>query len=116
MTVEDQRNAFEVRIAQARTTDRGETARRADVALKVVTVTLLWLVSVSLLLGLGVANGNDVFTSSDPAFWLAALVAVLLPFVAAVIATRNGRPWLGGAYVVLTLVMVLPAIGFLGLA
>jgi hypothetical protein len=30
--------------------------------------------------------------------------------VAAVIATRHGYVWLGGAYVVLTLAMVLPAL------
>jgi hypothetical protein len=42
-------------------------------------------------------------------------VAVVLPFVAAVIATKNGYVWLGGAYVVLTLAMVLPALGIAGL-
>jgi hypothetical protein len=39
----------------------------------------------------------------------------VVPFVAAVLATRRGHVWVGGAYVVLTLAMVLPALGIAGL-
>ena len=77
-------------------------------ALRVALVTLFWLVSVSLLVGWGLTvpdrQGNS--TSST----LAALLAVVLPFVAAVIATRNRRFIVGGCYIVLTLAMVLPAL------
>jgi hypothetical protein len=112
------------------TRDRREAAVTVDVALKVILVTLLWLVSVPLLIGweltapaaparpripgltaagLGAApsmTGNG----SGAGYVLAAVLAVLLPFVASVIATRNRRFVAGGAYVVLTLAMVVPAI------
>ena len=84
-----------------------EAARRADVVLKVAAVTLLWLVSVSLLLGWGLTVRGDA-TGTDAA---AAGLGVLLPFVGAVIATRNRMPVLGGVYVVMTLAMVVPAVG-----
>jgi hypothetical protein len=84
-----------------------EAARRADVALRVVAVTLGWLVSVSMLIGWGVANrGRDPGTNAT-----AALLTVLLPFVSAVIATRNRMPVLATCFVVVTLVMVFPALG-----
>ena len=122
MTLEDQR-ALRVTTAPeplphrtqvtVRTTleirqERQEAARRREVTLRVALVTLCWLVSVSLLVGwrLTVPAGHDSTTSS----WLAALLAVLLPFVAAVIATKNRQFILGGCYVVLTLAMVLPAL------
>jgi hypothetical protein len=82
---------------------------RKEVALKVALVTLVWLVSVSLLLGWGLTGPEKepgtVFT--------AALLAVVLPFVGAVIATRHGRYFLGGVYVVLTLAMVVPALSMM---
>jgi hypothetical protein len=114
VTLEDQRSDFAMRVALAKQADRRAAARRADLVLRVTALTLLWLVSVSLLVGLGVANGARAGESSAP-FVLAAAVAVLLPFVVAVIATRLGEVWIGGAYVVLTLVMVIPALGILGL-
>ena len=119
MTSEDQpTSGYALRVAwakqSARLQDRRVTARRADLVLRVSALTLLWLVSVSLLVGLGVADGARL-GDSDPAFGLAAVAAVLVPFAAAVLATRHGEVWIGGAYVILTLVMVLPALGLLGL-
>ncbi|BFU43434.1 hypothetical protein [Krasilnikovia sp. MM14-A1004] len=88
--------------------DERDAVRRTTVTLQVTLVTLVWMVSVSLALGWGV-TGNP---GGPPgrAFTLASVLVVLLPFVAAVIATRNGRVWLGGVYVVLTLAMVVPAV------
>ncbi|RSM53822.1 hypothetical protein DMB66_38065 [Actinoplanes sp. ATCC 53533] len=94
------RSASEIRA------DRRAAALRTEVALKVTLVTLLWLVSVSLLVGWGLTGPER-----EPGTLLvAALVAVVLPFVGAVIATRHGQFFLGGVYVVLTLAMVLPAL------
>jgi hypothetical protein len=101
---------LEERVALAKAEDPRETARRTGVVLQVIAVTLGWLVLLALLLGWGMtgtAGGERQF---------AALVAVVLPFVAGVIATKNGHMWLGGAYVALTLAMVLPALGIAGLA
>ncbi|GAB1693383.1 hypothetical protein [Krasilnikovia sp. M28-CT-15] len=96
------RTAREIRQEQI------EAERRTTVWLRVTAVTLAWAVSVSLALGWGftVAPGSP----PGRAFTLAAVLVVLLPFVAAVIATRHGRVWLGGAYVVLTLAMLVPAV------
>jgi hypothetical protein len=106
---EQQPSGFALRVALAKLEDRRETARRTGVVLQVVAITLFWLVSLALLIGWGLtgtAGGErDV----------AALLAVVVPFVAAVIATRHGRVWVGGAYVVLTLAMVVPALGIAGL-
>jgi hypothetical protein len=86
---------------------RLRAARCAEVKLKVTAITLAWLVSVAMLLGWGLANkGRDDVTNAT-----AALVAIVLPFVSAVIATRNRMPLLGGVYVVVTLLMVFPALG-----
>lgn len=110
VAVEDQgAPGFAARLALARAEDPREAARRTDVALRVVAVTLAWLVLLALLLGWGLTGPAGAERQ------VAALVAVVLPFVAAVIATKNGYVWLGGAYVVLTLVMVLPALGIAGL-
>ena len=110
VTLEDQRSDFALRLALAKQRDGRVAARRADLLLRVTALTLFWLVSVSLLIGLGVADG-----ASTTPYVLAAAVAGLLPFVVAVIATRHGEVWIGGAYVVLTLAMVPPALGLLGL-
>jgi hypothetical protein len=86
--------------------DRRAAVLRTEVALKVTFVTLLWLVTVSLLVGWGVTGPER----QPGTLFLAALLAVVMPFVGAVIATRHGRFFLGGVYVVLTLAMVLPAL------
>jgi uncharacterized ion transporter superfamily protein YfcC len=110
VTLEEQQDTgFEVRMALAKLEDRREMSRRTEVVLQVTAVTLAWMVLLALLLGWGMtgsAGGERQF---------AALVAVVLPFVAGVIATKNGYVWLGGAYVALTLAMVVPAIGIAGL-
>jgi hypothetical protein len=86
-------------------------ARRAEVTLRIVAITLLWLVLVSLLLGFGLTTRDP-----DVSNLLAALVAVVLPFAAAVLATRARMPILGGVYAGLTLAMatlavLVPALG-----
>jgi len=97
------RTALEVRQEQR------DAVRRTEVALQVALVTLIWLVSVSLLVGWGLTGPKQEGGSTSSA--LAAVLAVLLPFVAAVIATKNKQFIVGGVYVVLTLAMVLPAVG-----
>ncbi|WP_433367461.1 hypothetical protein ACQPZX_39660 [Actinoplanes sp. CA-142083] len=98
MTTEDQpANGFAARMAFARQTDPLEAPRRTHLHLKLIAVTLAWLVSVPLLSISGLLD-------------LAALLTLLGPFVAAVIATKNHRFGLGGGYIVLTLLMVLPAV------
>lgn len=98
-----------VRSAQEIRADRRAAALRVQVALKVTLVTLLWLVSVSMLLGWGLTGPEP----QPGALLAAALVGVVLPFVGAVIATRHGQFFLGGVYVVLTLAMVLPALSMM---
>ena len=100
------RRDFAVRSPQEIRDDRRAAALRTEVALKVTLVTLTWLVSVSLLLGWGLTGPQR----QPGTILLAALLAVVGPFVGAVIATRHGQFRLGGVYVVLTLVMVLPAL------
>jgi hypothetical protein len=108
VTVEEEQSGFALRVALAKLEDRRDVRRRTEVTLQVVLVTLIWLVSLALLVGWGLTGSPGAERG------LAALVAIVLPFVAAVIATRNGYVWLGGAYVVLTLSMV-PALGIAGL-
>ena len=114
MTSVDRRSGFAVRVARAKQPDRAEAARRLDLVLRITALTLAWLVTVSLLVGLGIADGARL-GQSHPAFVLAAVAAVLLPFSAAGLATRHGEVWIGAAYVVLTLVMMVPAAGLVGL-
>jgi hypothetical protein len=99
-------DGFAARMAYALERDPAEPARRTTLHLSIVAVTLGWLVVVPLVVGYGLITqgGDGVFT-------VAALLTVGLPFTAAVIATRAGRFGLGGAYVVLTLLMALPAAG-----
>ncbi len=110
VTAEEQPpTGFALRVALAKAEDPRDATRRTEIALQVTAITLFWLVSLALLIGWGLtgrAGGErDV----------AALVAVVVPFTAAVLATRRGHVWVGGAYVVLTLAMVLPALGIAGL-
>ena len=101
-----------MRMAFALQKEPGEDQRRTHVTLKIVMVTLAWLVIVPIMVVFGLTGqqrGGDVFT-------MAALVNLVLPFSAAVIATRNRRSGLGGFFIVLTLLMILPslAIGHAG--
>jgi hypothetical protein len=113
VTTEERRSGdFSARMAFALQKEPGEDQRRTHVTLKIVMVTLTWLVVVPIMVVFGLTGthpGDDIFT-------LAALVNLVLPFSAAVIATRNGRSGLGGFYIVLTLLMILPslAIGHAG--
>jgi formate hydrogenlyase subunit 4 len=100
------RNNVVLRTPEEIREDRRRAALRQDAALKVALVTLIWLVSVSLLFGWGITGPEKQAGTVS----LAALLAVVLPFVAAVIATRNQLYFTGGVYVVLTLAMVLPAL------
>ncbi|HET6531515.1 MAG TPA: hypothetical protein VFH03_13040 [Actinoplanes sp.] len=100
---------LEERVALAKIEDPREAVRRQEVALRIVAITLFWLVSLALLIGWGLTGRPGVERD------LAALLAIVVPFAAAVVATKNGRFWLGGTYVVLTLAMVLPAMGIAGL-
>jgi hypothetical protein len=93
-------------MAFARHKDPADAVRRTRVTLKVVMVTLAWLVVVPLLL----IDGLTSATPSHDVFLLAALLTVLGPFIAAVIGTRNQRFGIGGTYVVLTLLMIFPAV------
>jgi hypothetical protein len=97
------------RLTLARIEDPREAVRRRDVALRIVAITLFWLVSLALLIGWGLTGRAGAERN------VAALLAIVVPFAAAVIATKNGRWWLGGTYVVITLAMVLPAMGIAGL-
>ncbi|MFD0520895.1 hypothetical protein [Paractinoplanes durhamensis] len=107
MTTEDQPAAtgYAARMAFALQKDPAEPARRTHLHLKLTAVTLAWLVTVPLLLLFGLTGRHR----GDHIFDLAAFLTLLGPFVAATMATRNRRFGLGGAYVVLTLLMVLPA-------
>lgn len=69
-------------------------------------VTLAWLVVVPLVVVYGLIGGKR----DGGSFTLAAFLTLLGPFVAAVIGTRNQRFGIGGTYIVLTLLMIFPAI------
>ena len=107
MTTEDQpADGFAARMAFALQEDPADAVRHTHVTLKVATVTLAWLVAVPLLVVYGLTGprrGHDVFS-------IAAVLTVVMPFTAAVIANRNHRFTLGGVYTVLTLLMLLPAV------
>ena len=108
MTTEERaaKDGFAARMAFALRKDPADSVRRTQVTLKIIMVTLAWLVTVPLLILYGVTGrerGNGVFV-------LAALLTVLGPFIAAVIATRNQRFGIAGTYIVLTLLMIFPAV------
>jgi hypothetical protein len=107
VTTEERRTSdFALRMAFALEKDPAEAERRTHVTLLVVMVTLSWLVLVPLLVVYGLTGSRR----GDEVFGVAAFLTILLPFVAAVIATRARRFPLGGAYIVLTLLMIVPAI------
>ena len=113
MAPEEQRTSdFAMRMAFALEKDPAEGPRRTHVTLKIMMVTLVWLVVVPLMVVFGLTgkqHGDEIFT-------VAALTNLVLPFSAAVIATRNKRSGVAGFYIVLTLLMILPslAIGHAG--
>jgi hypothetical protein len=97
---------FATRMAFALEKDPADDVRRTHVNLKVVAVTLAWLVIVPILIVYGLTGRHR----DDHVMTLAALGTMLGPFVAAVIGVRNRRSGIGGFYVVLTLLMVIPAV------
>jgi hypothetical protein len=102
---ERQAGGYATRMAFALEKDPADAVRRTQVTLRIVAVTLGWLVLVPILVVYGLTGkhrDSDVFS-------LAALLNLLLPFAASVIATRNRRFGVGGLYIVLTLLMVIPA-------
>lgn len=106
MTTEDQpAEGFAARMAFAVQKDPLEPARRTHLHLKLIAVTLAWLVAVPILLVYGLTSPRH----ADDVLDLTAFLTLLGPFVAAVIATKNRRFGLGGGYIVLTLLMILPA-------
>jgi hypothetical protein len=103
---EEQRSDFAMRMAFALEKDPTEGPRRTHVTLKIVMVTLAWLVVVPLMVVFGFTgkqHGDNIFT-------VAALANLVLPFSAAVIATRNKRSGVAGFYIMLTLLMILPSL------
>ena len=106
MTTEDQpAEGFAARMAFALQKDPLEAPRRTHLHLKLIAITLTWLVAVPLLIGYGLTGPGR----TDDVLDLAAFGTLLGPFAAAVLATKNGRFGLGAGYIVLTLLMVLPA-------
>ena len=107
MTTEDRRGSdFAMRMAFALQKDPGEDQRRTHVTLKVLLMTLTWLVVVPIMVVFGLTGQHR----GGHIFLLAAVANLVLPFCAAVIATRHGRSGLGGFYIVLTLLMILPSV------
>lgn len=87
--------------------DRAAAAARREAALHIALVTVLWLVSVPFVLGWGLLGSEPQLG----VLMLAALLSLVLPFIAAAIATRHALYFTAGCYTVLTLVMIIPAIG-----
>ncbi|MCY1139971.1 hypothetical protein OWR29_18360 [Actinoplanes sp. Pm04-4] len=111
MTTEDVRLArtaqgFAERMAYACQKDPAEIARRVRVRRVTTALIVGWAVIVPILIVYGV-TGRD---REPEIISIAALMTVLLPFLSAVIATQGRRFGLGSVYVILTLLMVLPAI------
>ena len=106
MTTEDQpAEGFAARMAFALQKDPLEAPRRTHLHLKLIAITLTWLVGVPLLIVYGVTGPGR----TDDVLDLAAVGTLLGPFAAAVLATKNSRFGLGAGYIVLTLLMILPA-------
>ena len=106
MTTEDQpAEGFAARMAFALQKDPLEAPRRTHLHLRLIAITLAWLVAVPLLLVYGLTGPGR----GDHVLDLAAFGTLLGPFAAAVLATKNRRFGIGGGYIVLTLLMVLPA-------
>jgi hypothetical protein len=111
-TVDEQQSGFAMRVAMSKIEPRRDVARRTEVLLRVTAVTLAWLVTMAMLLGWSLATPGPAGAER----YLAGLVAILFPFVAAVMAVSNQQLRLGGVYVTLTLVMVFPALAMAGWA
>lgn len=89
--------------------DRRLAAIQKEIKLKVTALTLAWIVSVAMLLGWSLANKGP----NDGSNAAAALLGIVLPFICAVLGTRHRMPAVGGIYVVITLLMTIPAVWLL---
>ncbi|MBU2662672.1 hypothetical protein KOI35_04055 [Actinoplanes bogorensis] len=98
--------SFTDRMAYALEKDLIDDERHTRVGLRVTAITAFWAVIVPILVVYGVTGRQR----ETEVLSIAASLTVLLPFLAAVIATHGRRFGIGGAYVVLTLLMVLPAV------
>ncbi|MDY7089629.1 MAG: hypothetical protein SYR96_31555 [Actinomycetota bacterium] len=98
--------SFTERMAYALERDLSDEERHAKVGLRVTAITLGWAVIVPILIAYGVTGRQR----ETEVLSVAATLTLLLPFTAAVVATHGRRFGLGAAYVVLTLLMVLPAV------
>ena len=96
-------DGFAARMAYAMQKDPTEPIRRAQLNLQVTAVTLAWLVVIPILVVYGLTVSARVLT-------LTAVLTLVFPFSAAVLATRVGRFGIAGAYIVVTLLMVVPAL------
>jgi len=99
-------HGYAERMAYACQKDPADLARRVRVKRLVTALTVGWAIIVPILIGYAV-TGRERETE---VISVAALLTVLLPFLGAVIATHGRRFGIGAAYVVLTLLMVLPAV------
>jgi hypothetical protein len=112
VTTEDQpATGFAARMAFALEKDPSDEVRRTNVNLWLIVITLAWAVVVPILVVYGLSGrqrGSSVFT-------LAAFAVLLGPFAAAVLATRSQRFGLAGVYIVVTLLMIFPALAVLRL-
>ncbi|WP_127501740.1 hypothetical protein [Actinoplanes solisilvae] len=108
MTTEEGRTAhgFAERMAYARQKDPADLARHVAVKRRVTALTIGWAIIVPIL----IVYALTAIAGSAEVLLAAAVLTVLLPFLGAVIATHGRRFGIGGAYVVLTLLMVLPAV------
>ena len=99
-------DGFTTRMAFAVRKDPDARARRTRVTLQILLVTLAWVMLVPLLVGVGLLGTPR----HEGTFAVAAVLTLLGPFTAAVVATRNQRFGAGAAYIVLTLLMIVPAL------
>jgi hypothetical protein len=97
---------YTARMSFAREDDPADASRRTRVTLRILLVTLAWAVLAPLL----VSYGLTVRPRTETIFTAAALLTVLGPFAVAVMATRNQRFGAGALYIVLTLLMIVPAL------
>jgi hypothetical protein len=108
VTTEEARTAqgFAERMAYARQKDPADLARHVAVKRRVTALTVAWAIIVPILIGYGLTGRRR----ETEVLSVAALLTALLPFLGAVIATHGRRFGIGAAYVVLTLLMILPAV------
>ncbi|MBL7254036.1 hypothetical protein [Paractinoplanes lichenicola] len=98
--------SFTDRMAYALEKDFSDDERHTKVGLRCTAILVGWAVIVPILIGYAVTGRQR----ETEVISIAASLTLLMPFTAAVVATHGRRFGLGAAYVVLTLLMVLPAV------